>query len=295
MSKSIDTLVTDCEDLFTTNTELPDELLDWAAQEFRQVLKSRFSSYGDTRDSSGLRMSQVGKDLRLLYLEDKEKYKQNFRPHMLRLFLYGDLLEILMVVMAEAAGHPVTRMQEEVTLEGIKGHIDGVIDGHLVDFKSASGVGFKKFANGSIKLGDDPYGYIGQLAAYAQSDQMKDEVQGRMAFVALDKEKGHLTVLKVPDMYTEDMSTKITNIKSVRQTDNIPPMCKDSEPIKVSKTSNNMKIGKACTFCPFKWDCWSDSNDGQGIRAFRYSNRTEYLCEVDTEPRVDEVTHELQR
>jgi hypothetical protein len=284
--KTIDTLVPDCEELFTKNTELSNELLDWAAQEFRTILQERFASYGDERSDS-LRMSQIGKELRLLYLEDKDEVAKQFSPHMQRLFLYGDIVEILMLVMAKAAGHTVSHEQEEVVLDGVVGHIDCIIDGYLVDVKSTSGRAFEKFDKGTIKSGNDPYGYVGQLAAYAQSDELKDLVKGKMAFFAMEKEFGHTTVLKIPKMYAPNMSNKIQDIRTARAGTTIPSMCKHSDAVPASKSSPNKKIGPACTYCDYKFTCW------EGLRAFKYSNRTEYLTEVLKEPNVTEITHEL--
>lgn len=285
--KTIDTLVQDCEELFTKNTELPDELLDWASQEFRRLLKERFASYGDL-GGSNLRMSQIGKDIRKLYLENNDHEVKQFPPHMLRVFLYGDIIEILMILMAKAAGHEVSHEQHEVTLNGVVGHIDCIIDGYLVDVKSTSGRAFDKFASGSIKTGDDPYGYIGQLAGYAQSDELKDLVKGKMAFLAMEKEMGHITTLKVPKMYAPNMAKKIDKIQEALAGNTIPEMCRNSDPVPASATSPNKKLGPACVYCDYKFTCWDE------LRAFQYSNRTEYLTEVVTEPRVKEVTHELR-
>ena len=284
-NKTIDTLVEDCDELFTKNTELSDELLDWAAQEFREILKTRFASYGEERDT-GLRMSQVGKELRLLYLESKDKPKQ-FPPHMKRLFLYGDIIEILMLLMAKAAGHKVSHEQHEVSLNGVVGHIDCLIDDWLVDAKSTSRRGLDKFSKGTIKQGDDPYGYIGQIGGYAQSDELKDNIKG-IAFFAMEKELGHMTTLKIPKMYIPNMSDKIDDIRETIENDELPEKCKGSDPVPASTTSPNMKVGSACTFCNYKFFCWPN------LRAFKYSNKIEYLTEVHSEPRVEEITHELR-
>ena len=60
-------------------------------------------------------------------------------------FLYGHILEELIILFSVLAGHEVTEAQKEVHVEGIKGHQDCKIDGVLVDCKSASLRGFDKF------------------------------------------------------------------------------------------------------------------------------------------------------
>ena len=58
-------------------------------------------------------------------------------------FLYGHILEDLLILLSRVAGHTVTEEQKQVDVEGIKGHQDCKIDGELVDCKSASGFVFK--------------------------------------------------------------------------------------------------------------------------------------------------------
>ena len=41
-----------------------------------------------------------------------------------------------------------------------------------------------------------------------------------------------------------------------------------------------------------KFDCWSDANDGKGLRVFNYSTGKRYLTKVEKEPNVDEVNEE---
>jgi hypothetical protein len=50
-----------------------------------------------------------------------------------------------------------------------------------------------------------------------------------------------------------------------------------------------MKLATACSFCDFKKHCWSSSNNGAGLRAFKYSNGVRYLTSVASTPDVEEV------
>jgi hypothetical protein len=49
-----------------------------------------------------------------------------------------------------------------------------------------------------------------------------------------------------------------------------------------------MKLPKGCTWCKYKYECHKDSNDGQGLRTFKYSNGLAYLTKVVSEPKVEE-------
>jgi hypothetical protein len=50
-----------------------------------------------------------------------------------------------------------------------------------------------------------------------------------------------------------------------------------------------MKLATGCHFCDFKKTCWSDANNGYGLRAFNYSNGIRYFTEVNKTPDVEEL------
>ena len=56
--------------------------------------------------------------------------------------------------------------------------------------------------------------------------------------------------------------------------------------------SGNYKFDTACMYCNYKFDCWSDANDGKGLRVFNYSTGKRYLTKVEKEPNIDEVNEE---
>ncbi len=72
-------------------------------------------------------------------------------------FLYGHLIEEMVLALTKLSGHSVTDEQKQAEVEGIKGSMDCKIDGVLTDVKSASPYGFKKFKDGSL-IDDDPFG-----------------------------------------------------------------------------------------------------------------------------------------
>ena len=108
-----------------------------------------------------LRLSAVGRTDRKLWYEINDPIPRKETPQLRMRFFYGHILEALLLYLATEAGHKVEHKQAEVVVEGIKGHIDAVIDGVLVDVKSASDYGFKKFKDGQL-VNDDPFGYIAQ-------------------------------------------------------------------------------------------------------------------------------------
>ena len=68
-------------------------------------------------------------------------------------FLTGDVMEEVILFLAKASGHEVEGEQDELIIGGVIGHRDGIIDGHLVDTKSASPYSFKKFEEHKLPRG----------------------------------------------------------------------------------------------------------------------------------------------
>ncbi|MCH7925728.1 MAG: hypothetical protein IIC51_09360, partial [Planctomycetes bacterium] len=47
-----------------------------------------------------------------------------------------------------------------------------------------------------------------------------------------------------------------------------------------------MKLPIGCSYCPFKQDCYSDANDGKGLRTFLYFRGPTDFAVVKKEPNV---------
>jgi hypothetical protein len=196
-------------------------------------------------------------------------------------FLYGDVIEELLIFLAELAGHRVEGLQDEMELEGVIGHRDVVIDGVNVDVKSASSYSFLKFRDGKL-VDDDPFGYIGQIQSYLEASQDDPIVtdKDRCAFLVMDKTLGHICLdihKKVPFDVREITKNKIKIMES-----NLLPE-RSFQPEEDGK-SGNMKLGMFCSYCDMKHVCHD------GIRTFIYSNGPRYLTTVKRVPDVPEVT-----
>lgn len=231
----------------------------------------------------GLRMSNVGSPcVRKLwyYVNLPETVSEDLTPSMALKYFYGDIIESLVLSLAKAAGHTVEGEQDEVTVEGIKGHRDCVIDGMLVDVKSASSQGFSKFKYNQLKS-DDPFGYIPQLTGYlygAKDDPLVTN-KNQAAFLAVDKSLGHM-VLDIYDLRDEleDYQAKVVKVKeAVNNTSKAPP--RGFTDVTDGK-SGNMKLGSACSYCDFKAICWP------GLRQFNYSTGPRWLTKVVKTPDI---------
>lgn len=234
-----------------------------------------------------LRMSNIGRPLRQLWYESRAERSEHVpsAPDQIK-FLYGHILEEIVLMLARVAGHDVSDQQKDAEVEGISGHMDCKIDGEVVDVKTASRFAFVKFKNGTL-LDDDPFGYLTQLASYEASEGTSNG-----GFLVINKESGDLCLYRPDDLEKPNAPEKIKYVKEAISLDNIPYRC--YAPIADGK-SGNMKLPKNCVFCPFKFECNADANDGQGLRVFKYSSGPTYLTRVETEPRVEEITDEFKK
>jgi len=56
-----------------------------------------------------------------------------------------------------------------------------------------------------------------------------------------------------------------------------------------------MKLARGCVYCRHKIECHKDSNNGAGLRIFKYAKNLSFLTTVVKEPRVQEITGEWQK
>jgi len=236
-----------------------------------------------------LRMSNYGMGKRKLWFEanlPKGSGKQRSAEDYLN-FLIGDIWEAIALFLAYKSGHNVEHRQKEVELEGIVGHVDVVIDGVMVDVKSASNWSFEnKFQNGKVYTGEDSFGYIPQILGYKESLGLKEA-----AFLVANKESGKLLMSKVPTHISDNFDAR-AKAKEAKETIALPepPPEKCFEPVPEG-TSGNMTLNKNCSFCVFKFRCWQkDANNGDGLRAFRYANGVKYFTNIVKAPKVEEIT-----
>ena len=277
--KSVDTLVEDIYHLVSNPQSFsPDNV-----RSFGESLATRLSyRLSEDRQSGELRASNIGKpcNRQLWYDVHCHDEREPLPPAARLKFLFGDILEELLLFLGKEAGHDVRHEQAEVTINGVKGHIDGIIDGRLVDCKSASTFAFEKFKEHRL-ANDDPFGYIDQLGFYLDgaNDRLVDKDVG--SFLAIDKTLGNITL----DTYAKpnkDYAIVVEQKKEMLAQPEPPERAFQDQPF---QKSGNKKLGVACSYCPFKFKCWS------GLRVFQYASKPIFLTHVAREPKVSEVTN----
>ena len=278
--KTIDTLVEDIYSLFTSNepTKIPANVLQEFAKDVTDAVVNALTEERKTRNN--LRLSMICQPARKVWYSVRSTEQEELAGSDYIKFLYGDILEALLVFLSKVSGHKVSDQQKQVVLNDVVGHQDAVVDNVLVDFKSASSFSFKKFTEGMV-FKDDPFGYVARLSAYAQANNAREA-----GWVVIDKTTGQIAYCPVHRMEMINASQKIDYLRDAIKDSEPPSRCYDDVP---DGKSGNMQLAVGCNYCPYKFDCWSDANNGKGLRAFQYANNVKYLTKVDREPNVPEL------
>tara|TARA_A100001015_G_C14835560_1_gene650349 strand:+ start:79 stop:948 length:870 start_codon:yes stop_codon:yes gene_type:complete len=285
-SSSLDTLI---EDIYKPleglakgqSLSLKEEDLDKTLENIKQSILSWANPPTGEDSSFRLRMSNIGRPARKLWYESRDTDEGHIdAPTQIR-FLYGHILEEIILMLVRLAGRKVTDQQKEVTVEGITGHIDCKIDNEIVDIKTASKFSFSKFVNKTL-VDYDAFGYLSQLAGYEAAEGTNDG-----GFLVINKESGDLCFYRPEDLEKPNIKHKIQYLKNVLELNEPPELCYN--PVAEGK-KGNMKLNKGCVYCKYKFDCYKDSNDGQGLRVFKYASGPVYFTEVLSEPSVEEIT-----
>lgn len=279
--KTIDTIVKDIYKVLENGSWF-DEVTPDLSKKIARVLSDRFSEIQQPRRE--LSMSSLGTPcIRKLWYKSKGTEGTPLDAEALGTFLYGDILEAVVVALAKCSGHTIEADQEELEIDGIKGHPDGIFDGMLVDVKSASGHAMKKFYNNGL-LEEDPFGYLSQLSSYlyALQDDPRLIVKNKAAFLAVNKERFKLS-LDIYDL-TDYLARKPQEIEEIKRVTRQQKGPKRLLPVADGK---NKKLPTACSYCEFRRTCWPEA------RTFLYKVgngfRPVYLTDVVKEPRVTEI------
>lgn len=272
---SINTLAEDIYRLLETGVDTDiTEQANAFGERIATLIKDRLQPRTEKRT---LRMSNIGKPDRQLWYECNASIpKEDFNGSTYLKFLYGDLIEEIVLFLAEVSGHSVSDRQRQVNVDGIVGHIDAVVDGVLIDVKSTSPHSFKKFKDGTLR-NDDPFAYIPQLSGYLQGTGIQHG-----GYIAVDKQNGNIAFMPLTDEDEFDVKARIEKIKEVVSSEDPPPRCFSPEPM---GKSGNLKLPTGCSYCPFNTECWKDV----GLRKFIYSTGPVWMTHVEKEPEVPEV------
>ena len=285
-NKTTDNVVADIYALMESKDADPSVDVEAEIEKFGEGVKALMrTEFGRKKreDNRRLRLSNIGRTDKYLWNHFNGTEGEELQPHTYIKFMYGHLIEEMLLFLTRMAGHTVTDEQKVCNVEGIVGHMDCKIDGVVTDVKSASSFGFKKFKDGTLAY-DDPFGYIDQIKAYAHS-----EGQTEFGWLAMDKANGHLTYLKydlndtkapVYEVLRGDIVDRVKHVKKLVEQPEPVEWCYPPVP---DGKSGNSKLSIGCSYCQFKDHCYPN------LRVFAYSYGPKYLVDVVKEPKVQEV------
>ena len=290
--KTLDTLVPDMLRVLEGYGSWDEAVTAFLSEGIAGVAYERFRKPQEPRKYLGL--SQLGSPCKrkLWYTVNEPEQSESLDAKVLGTFFYGDMVEVLALALAKAAGHDVQGEQDRLDVHGFKGHRDAVIDGVTVDVKSTSGYGFNKFKNGKLRE-DDPFGYISQLSSYVYAGRDDPLVRNKHegAFLAISKDRFDLCLDRYD--FTKEIQTKESEIASIKESvsqaspdgagNRIPPVPVTTGRDK--KPNGNFRLDTLCRYCQFKKRCYPEA------RVFSYSNgdRLDYLTKVVKTPNVPEI------
>lgn len=282
MTKHLGTLIDDIKNVILQPHEFSEGSLKALGESIARDIGEQINP--EKREPT-LRMSNVGtKCNRKLWLDINHPELKAPYPFQTRMtFMMGTVLENILMFLVKEAGHKVEGEQDELEVAGIKGHRDAVIDGVLVDVKSASSRSFEKF-QGHLSITEDGFGYLDQLGSYLEASQGDDKVteKEKAAFLVIDKQYGTVA-LDIHNKGRTDYKAFMEMKKKVASSPTMPPRgFKDKE---AASPKGNKELCFQCNYCDFRRACWP------GLRTFGYENgkRPRAFTHVKTVPNVPEI------
>lgn len=226
----------------------------------------------------GLRLSNMGEQCpsKLWHSVHSPELAEPTQPWAHIKFSYGHILEAYVIAMAKAAGHQVTGEQDELILDGVKGHRDCVIDGCVVDVKSLNSRGFQTVKDGAVAQDIFLRDYLDQLDGYVVSsaDDPLVTVKDKGYILAIDKVLGHLYLYehKIRPASIRERVQHHKDVVSLRTA----PRCTCGT---VSDgSSGNIKLDTKASYNAFKFAC------NPKLRTFIYSGGPQYFTKVVKRP-----------
>ena len=280
--KTLDTLVQDIYSVIEGNGGWDSTVTKFLSEGIAGVAEQRFNSEQKPRNYLSLSSLGTPCSRKLWYKINESEKAEKLTAESLGTFFYGDLLEVLVIALAKAAGHKVEGAQDQVDVHGIKGHMDCIIDGVVVDVKSASKYSFEKFKSHNLEE-DDPFGYVSQLSSYLYASKGDKRVINKheACFLVVQKDRFKLCLDRYD--FTEQLKGKEKEVEAIKAMVAGPIPENRIPPVPQSKTSPNTKLDIQCQYCEFRKHCYPEA------RTFAYSTGFVHLVDVAKIPNVPEI------
>jgi len=277
--KSIYTLVPDMQELLTKKGWFVPELTKEFSHEISIRLNQQFNKEST---APTLRLSQMGPRCpkALWHSIHTPEEAELLPPWAECKFAFGNIIEALAISLAKAAGHTVTGEQDELFVDGIRGHRDCIIDGCIVDVKSCSSRSYQKFKDATLGQ-DNPFGYLDQLDGYVVGSLNDPLVtcKDKGYLLAIDKTLGHMCLYEhaIKEQRIRDRIREYKQIVGLPS----PPECTCGT--QFDGKSGNIKLDVKASYNNYKYCC------NPRLRTFLYASGPVYLTKVVRKPDVPEI------
>ena len=243
-------------------TTFSEETAKMIGAEVADAVIRQFGS-GKSRDEFRLRLSNIGRPTCQLWFEKNKPETAIPKPTTFVMnMMLGDIVEAVFKGLLTESGVDFDDT-DKVTLKvgdsndtRVSGSYDLIMGGAVDDIKSASDWSYRnKFESYNTLKKSDPFGYIGQLAGYAQASDKRaggwwvvNKANGSFKYVpaAIDMRK-ELTKLK-------ETVEKVNENKFERCFEAVPETYR-------GKPSGNMVLNDNCRFCDYRFECWPNMQE----------------------------------
>ena len=237
---------------------LSDDNINKISDDIKEALHRQFGSK-NSRKEFGLRMSNIGKPTCQLWFEkNKPEEALPFPNNFVMNMMLGDIVEAVFKGLLRQAGvayEDSKKVSMELNIDSkIEGTYDIVIDDAVDDIKSASDWSYRnKFESFDTLAKEDPFGYVGQLAGYAQA-------LGKRAggWWVINKANGSFKYVPADGLDLTKEIDKLSNNLDVIESNEFKRCFEPVNETFRGKPTGNKILGTTCSFCRFKHSCWTD-------------------------------------
>lgn len=278
--KNIHTLIPDIYKMLPKKDGwFTDQIASQLADDIVRRLKTNFN---EPATPPTLRLSRMGPMCpRALWCSiHKPEEAEELPPWAHMKYSFGHIEEAKALALARASGHSVEGEQDEVHVDGVKGHRDCVLDGCIVDVKSVHSRYLSKLKNASVDE-MDAFGYLSQLDGYllgSHADPLVT-VKDRAYLWLIDRQMGHMRLYE-HRLREDHIRRRVAESKRVVGLDSPPPCTCGTV---AEGASGNRRLDTKASYSQFKYFCFPD------LRTFIYANGPVYLTKVARKPEVIEV------
>jgi hypothetical protein len=233
---------------------LSDEVIDQVTKDVRDALVRQFSKRDET---FRLRMSNIGRDYcRLWFDKNDPKSAIPFSTNFIINMMIGDIVEAVFKGLLVQAGVSFQNGQKVTWDLGAGVSIDGtpdlIIDGKVDDVKSASPWSYEnKFKDYATLADKDSFGYVAQLAGYAQAAKVEPG-----GWWVVNKATGQFKYVAAEGI---DVNEAAENTKAIaaKLAENKFERCYEAqEETYRKKPTGNTILGRECQWCSYRYKCW---------------------------------------